>query len=230
MRIKTIAVALGVAAICAANARAEDSAGPASERDKHSYGVGIDLGRNFRALEVEASPEWMMKGFKDGLEGAKAQMSEDDLRQMMGEFQKQVMEKQKARVAKLAADVKKQGDDYRADNGKKDGVTTLPNGIQYKVLTAADGTKPQDTDTVECNYVGRFIDGKEFDKSEPGKPVAFPLNGVIEGWREVLKLMPIGSKWQVVIPPELAYGERGAGREIPPNATLVFDIELVSIK
>jgi FKBP-type peptidyl-prolyl cis-trans isomerase FklB len=130
-----------------------------------------------------------------------------------------------------ADDNKKKGDAFLAENGKKDGVVTLPSGLQYKVITAGQGKKPVETDTVMCNYKGTFLDGTEFDSStQAGKPVPFEIKGVIPGFKEALQLMPVGSKWQIFVPANLAYGERGAGNVIGPNATLIFEIELVDIQ
>jgi len=130
-----------------------------------------------------------------------------------------------------AAENKTKGDAFLAENSKKDGVVALPDGLQYKVLTTGQGKKPAESDTVMCNYKGTFLDGTEFDSStQAGKPVPFEVKNVIPGFKEVLQLMPVGSKWQVFIPSSLAYGERGAGNVIGPNATLIFEIELVSIQ
>lgn len=230
MRIKMTALASALLACAAVTAYADTEGAPASEKEKHSYGIGIDVGRNFRNLDLDADPDWVMRGLKDGMAGKKPAIPEEELRKVMADFQKQIMQQQKDKVAKMQSENKRLGDAFRAENAKKDGVTSLDSGIQYKVLVAADGKKPTEADTVQCNYRGAFIDGREFDKSQPNEPATFPLNGVIPGWQEVLKLMSVGAKWQVVIPPELAYGEQGAGRDIPPNSTLVFDIELVGIK
>jgi FKBP-type peptidyl-prolyl cis-trans isomerase len=126
---------------------------------------------------------------------------------------------------------KKEGEAFLAANKSKPGVVTLPSGLQYKILTAGTGPKPTATDSVNCNYRGTLIDGKEFDSSyKRGKPVTFPVTGVIKGWTEALQLMPVGSKWQLFIPSDLAYGDRGAGADIGPGATLVFEVELISIE
>jgi FKBP-type peptidyl-prolyl cis-trans isomerase FklB len=230
MRMKISAAVVAIVASAALVAHADTDGAPATDKQKQSYGIGIDVGRNFRNLELDADQDWVIRGLKDGMAGTKSAIPEDDLRKIMTEFQQQIMQKQRDKVAKMAADNKKAGDDFRADYGKKDGVKTLDNGLQYRVIAAGDGKMPTDADTVKCNYRGTFIDGREFDKSPPGQPATFPLNGVIPGWQEILKLMPVGSKWEVVIPPELAYGDRGAGRQIAPNTTLVFEIELVGIQ
>jgi FKBP-type peptidyl-prolyl cis-trans isomerase FklB len=157
-------------------------------------------------------------------------MSDDELNNTMAALQQEMTQKQMQERAKQADDNKKAGDAFLADNGKKDGVVTLPSGLQYKVVKPADGKKPTDADTVTCNYRGTLIDGTEFDKSQAGQPATFQVGAVIPGFKEALKLMPVGSTWQFFIPPNLAYGDRGAGNVIGPNTTLVFEVELISIK
>jgi FKBP-type peptidyl-prolyl cis-trans isomerase FklB len=149
----------------------------------------------------------------------------------MRTFQTELRDKQQAKRKAEGDENLKAGEVFLAENRKKEGVVTLPNGLQYKILKAGGGRKPTEADTVEVNYRGTLIDGTEFDSSyKRGKPVTFKVTGVIKGWTEALKLMPVGSKWQLFIPPQLAYGERGAGQAIGPNATLIFEIELLAIK
>ena len=158
-------------------------------------------------------------------------MSEDDLSTTMTAFEEDVRQKQAQARSVAAENNKKAGDAFLAENARKDGVVVLPSGLQYKILKAGEGKKPTETDTVVCQYRGTLIDGTEFDSSyRSGQPATFEVKGVIPGFREALKLMPVGSKWQLVIPSELAYGDRGAGNAIEPNATLIFEIELISIK
>ncbi len=172
-----------------------------------------------------------MKAIKDVLSGEKLLMSEAELRSTMRTFQAELRQRQAVARTKAAEDNKKQGDAFLAENKTKEGVVTLPSGLQYKILKAGDGKTPTDADTVECHYRGTLINGTEFDSSHlTGKPATFKVTAVIPGWKEALKLMPVGSKWQLFIPPQLAYGERGAGHEIGPNATLVFEVELLAIK
>jgi FKBP-type peptidyl-prolyl cis-trans isomerase FklB len=169
---------------------------------------------------------------KDANSGAALLMTEEELAKTMQAFQQALQQKQAEARKVLAEKNKKEGDEFLAENAKKEGVTVLPSGLQYKILKEGDGKKPTIADSVECNYRGTYISGKEFDNSyKMGKPVTFKVQGgVIPGWSEVLKLMPVGSKWQVFIPSQLAYGERGAGSQIGPNMTLIFEIELLSIK
>ncbi len=202
-----------------------------SPKEKRSYALGIDLGRQLRNNLIEVDPDLFSQGLKDALAGGKTLLSEEEVRTAIAELQAEM----KARVAEArrmsGEDNKKAGDAFLAENKKKEGVVTLPSGLQYKILKAGEGKKPTANDTVVCNYRGTLVNGVEFDSSYArGTPATFPVNGVIKGWTEALQLMPVGSKWQLFIPPDLAYGERGAGAQIGPNATLIFEVELISIK
>jgi FKBP-type peptidyl-prolyl cis-trans isomerase FklB len=148
------------------------------------------------------------------------------------QLQKEMQEKQQAKAAAEGDANKKEGDAFLAANKTKEGVVTLPSGLQYKILKEGNGPKPTASDSVVCNYKGTLINGTEFDSSyKRGEPATFPVTGVIKGWTEALQLMPVGSKWQLFIPPDLAYGPRGTpGGPIGPNATLIFEVELISIK
>jgi FKBP-type peptidyl-prolyl cis-trans isomerase FklB len=158
-------------------------------------------------------------------------LTEEEARAAIMHLQAQLRQKQ-IEAMKLAGEKnQKAGEAFLAENKKKEGVVTLPSGLQYKILKAGEGKKPTAEDTVVCNYRGTLIDGTEFDSSyKRGEPATFPVRGVIKGWTEALQLMPVGSKWQLFIPPTLAYGERGAGAQIGPDATLIFEVELISIK
>jgi FKBP-type peptidyl-prolyl cis-trans isomerase FklB len=146
-------------------------------------------------------------------------------------MQKEMHDKQQAKMQEEGAANKKEGDAFLAANKSKEGVVTLPSGLQYKILKAGTGPKPTANDTVECNYRGTLINGKEFDSSyKRGQPADFPVGGVIKGWTEALQLMPVGSKWQLFVPADLAYGDRGAGADIGPGETLIFEVELMSIQ
>ena len=172
----------------------------------------------------------LARGLKDTLAGSKTLMTEDEARAVMMEVQNEFRKLQQEKAQQLGEANKKDGAAFLAANKSKDGVVTLPSGLQYKILQAGAGPKPAATDTVTVNYRGTLINGTEFDSSyKHGQPATFAVNAVIKGWTEVLQLMPVGSKWQLFIPPDLAYGERGAGNDIAPNATLIFEVELMSI-
>jgi len=240
MKLKWIlamgALVLGLATL---QAGAQDSAAPktqaapgapTTQKDKVSYGIGVQVARGLKSQNIDVDPDLLVKGLKDALAGQKLMLSDEELNATMSAFQQEMAQKEMQAKAKEADDNKKAGDAFLADNGKKDGVVTLPSGLQYKVVKAGEGKKPTDADTVSCNYRGTLIDGTEFDKSQTGKPATFQVGAVIPGFKEALKLMPVGSTWQFFIPPQLAYGERGAGNVIGPNTTLIFEVELLSIK
>jgi FKBP-type peptidyl-prolyl cis-trans isomerase len=222
-------VILGIG-LLAIPALAQDSTAPTSQKDKVSYGIGVQVAKTLKTQGIDINPDLLIKGLRDALSGQKLLMSDDELNNTMGALQQEMTQKQQQARAKEADDNKKAGDTFLADNGKKDGVVTLPSGLQYKIMKPADGKKPTDADTVTCNYRGTLIDGTEFDKSEAGQPATFQVGAVIPGFKEALKLMPVGSTWQLFIPPNLAYGDRGAGNVIGPNTTLIFELELLSIK
>jgi FKBP-type peptidyl-prolyl cis-trans isomerase len=202
-----------------------------TQKEKVSYAIGMEMGKGVKVQGIEVDPAIMMQGLKDALSGGKPQMSEEELRQVMTALQQEIRQKQMQAQQAAATENKTKGDAFLAENAKKDGVVALADGLQYKILTAGQGKKPAESDTVLCNYKGTFLDGTEFDSSaKAGKPVPFEVKNVIPGFREVLQLMPVGSKWQVFVPSNLAYGERGAGGVIGPNATLIFEVELVSIQ
>lgn len=213
-------------------ALAQEAPALKTQQDKVNYGIGVGVARNFKNQGIEVNLELVIRGMRDTLSGASLLMTEEDLAKTMLAFQQEMQQKM-AQARKLTAEKnKKEGEAFLAENAKKEGVTVLPSGLQYKILKAGDGKIPASTDSAECNYIGTFIDGKEFDNSyKMGKPVVFKIqSGIIPGWSEALKLMPVGSKWQIFLPPQLAYGEKGAGSQIGPNVTLIFEIELLSIK
>jgi UDP-GlcNAc:undecaprenyl-phosphate/decaprenyl-phosphate GlcNAc-1-phosphate transferase len=202
-----------------------------TDKDKVSYAVGLEFARSIKGQGIEVDSNLVVMGLKDALSGGKPLMSEEDLRTTMLAIQEEVKQKQMQAMTKAAEENKKAGDTFLAENAKKEGVVTLPSGLQYKILKAGEGKKPAESDTVACNYRGTFIDGAEFDSSYgTGKPANFGLKGVIPGFGEALKLMSVGSKWQIFVPSKLAYGERGANNVIGPNTALIFEIELVSIQ
>lgn len=202
-----------------------------SQKDRISYTIGVGVARNVQQQDIQVDPDVLLKGLKDALAGDKLLLTEEDLRKTMTDLQSELAQKQIQAREQAAEGNRKEGEAFLAANGAKQDVVTLPSGLQYKVIKAGDGRKPTDTDTVECHYRGVFLSGTEFDSSyRTGKPAAFKVAGVIRGWSEALKLMPVGSTWRLFIPPQLAYGAAGAGRTIGPNTTLVFDVELLGIK
>ncbi len=208
---------------------AEEKAVLKDQRDKVSYGIGMDIGKSLRNQSIDVDPDLIARGIKDMLSGAKPLMTDQESRDTMMNFQKEMMAKQMERMKELGEKNKKEGEAFLAENKKKEGVVTLPSGLQYKVIKEGAGETPKATDTVTTDYRGTLIDGTEFDSSSRrGQPATFKVNGVIPGWTEALQLMKAGSKWQLFIPSNLAYGERGP-REIGPNATLIFEVELLSI-
>ena len=202
-----------------------------SQKDKMSYIIGMDIGKNFKRQAIDIDPDILAQGVKDGISGGKALLSEEEARETLAAFQKEMMAKQEELAKKIGEKNKVEGEAFLAANKTKEGVKTLASGLQYKVIQSGTGKRPKLTDEVTAHYRGTLIDGTEFDSSHRrGKPANFQVNGVIPGWTEALQLMEVGAKWQLFIPPNLAYGERGAGRDIGPKATLIFEVELISIQ
>jgi len=201
------------------------------QKDKVSYSIGMEIGKNMKRQSVDINPEFLGRGVKDAFSDGKPLMTDEEMKEALMAFQKEMMVKQQE-LAKIAGEKnQKEGEAFLAENKKKEGVITLPSGLQYKVIKAGSGNKPKATDTVSVHYQGTLVNGTEFDSSyRRGQPVSFPVNGVIPGWTEALQLMEAGAKWQIIIPSNLAYGDRGAGPQIGPNATLIFEIELISIQ
>jgi FKBP-type peptidyl-prolyl cis-trans isomerase FklB len=200
-------------------------------KEKFSYALGMNLGANFHKQSVDVDPNLVAAGIRAAMAGGKTLLTEAEAQAALAEVQGELRKKQMEKAQVTGEANKKEGDAFLAANKSKEGVTALPSGLQYKVLTAGTGPKPSASDSVVCNYRGTLINGKEFDSSyKRGQPATFPVSGVIKGWTEALQLMPVGSKWQLFIPSTLAYGERGAGGDIGPNATLIFEVELISIE
>ncbi len=222
--------AFGIA-LLAGTAWAEEAVVLKTQKDKVSYGIGMNIGKNLKRDAVDVDADLVSKGLRDAFSGEKTLMSDEEYHAAMTALQKDLMDKQAEASKQLAEKNKKEGEAFLAGNGKKEGVVTLPSGLQYKAIRSGKGKTPALTDTVETNYRGTLIDGTEFDSSyKRGQTVTFPVNGVIPGWTEALQKMKEGDKWQLFVPSSLAYGERGAGREIGPNATLLFEVELIAVK
>jgi len=202
-----------------------------TQKDKFSYALGMKMGANLQKQSVPVDPAILARGLKDGLAGGKTLLTDDEAQAALKAMQDDLRAKQQVKIQEAAGANKKEGEAFLAANKGKDGVVALASGMQYKILKEGTGPKPVATDSVVCNYQGTLINGKEFDSSyKRGQPATFPVNGVIKGWTEALQLMPVGSKWQLFIPSELAYGDRGAGADIGPGATLIFEVELLSIE
>lgn len=201
-----------------------------TDEDKFSYAVGMSIARTLKAQNANINPSILAEGLKDETAGT-SKLTPQEAQAILTKVQGELRAKAEARMKELAVTNKKESDDFLAANKTKPGVVTLPDGLQYKIIQAGTGPKPTATDTVNVNYVGKLVNGKEFDASEKhGGPATFEVGRVIKGWTEALQLMPVGSKWELYIPPDLAYGEQGAGGDIPPNSALVFDVDLLSIK
>jgi FKBP-type peptidyl-prolyl cis-trans isomerase FklB len=192
--------------------------------------MSIGLGLKKQGLDKSIDSALAVRGMREALAGGKTAMTEDEMKAALQQLRTQFQATQEAKAKEAGSSARKEGDTFLAANKAKDGVKVLPDGLQYKVLTDGNGPKPSASDTVTVNYRGTLIDGKEFDSSyKRGQPATFPVSGVIKGWTEALQLMPVGSKWQLFIPADLAYGDRGAGADIGPGATLIFEVELISI-
>lgn len=202
-----------------------------NDLDKLSYSIGADLGKNFKKQGIDINPSAMAQGLQDGMKGGPLLMTDDQMKDVLNTFQKDLMAKRNDEFNKKAEANKAKGDAFLSENKGKDGVVTLPSGLQYKIIEAGKGSKPGKEDTVTVDYTGTLIDGQIFDSSEKtGKPAVFKVSQVIPGWTEALQLMPSGSTWEVYVPASLAYGARSIGGAIGPNETLVFKIHLISVK
>jgi FKBP-type peptidyl-prolyl cis-trans isomerase FklB len=209
-----------------------------TQKDKFSYALGMKMGENLGKQSVPVDPAIVARGLRDGLAGGKTLLNDEEAAAALKVVQDELRGKQQAKMQeaeeankKVAEVNKKEGESFLAENKGKNGVVTLASGLQYKILKEGTGPKPTASDSVVCNYQGTLIGGKEFDSSyKRGQPATFPVNGVIKGWTEALQLMPVGSKWQLFIPSDLAYGDHGAGSDIGPGDTLVFEVELLSIE
>ncbi len=225
----------GIAAFCLLLAACQETRQeqPAlrNQKDSLSYAVGLDIGRNLKRQSLDVNVDVVARGISDLYTGSKTVLTDSEAQSITAVLRRQVMarhaEERRAQGEKNLAD----GQKFLAENKAKEGVVTLPSGLQYKILKAGKGKRPGPNDSVVINYRASLIDGTEFDNTyKQGGPATFPVTGVLKGWTEALRLMPEGSTWELFIPPSLAYGERGAGQAIPPNAALIYELQLVSIK
>jgi len=229
----TVATVLLLAGCNAADDKAPAAKGSAldSESAKFSYAIGLDVGRSLSRIEEPLDMVAFNKGLSSAIAGEEAELSDQEIAEVKQAVFKRQQEKAMEKQQKLAVENKAEGGKFLQENASADGVKTTRSGLQYKVLSEGDGPKPTLADTVKVNYEGKLLDDTVFDSSyKRGQPVTFPLNSVIAGWQEGLQLMPVGSKYRLFIPADLAYGERGAGGVIGPNAVLVFDVELLGIE
>jgi FKBP-type peptidyl-prolyl cis-trans isomerase FklB len=227
--MKTFCI-LAIIALFAVSAFSQDVS-LKDEKDKISYSIGLDIGSTFKKQGIELNNEPFQAGLRDGLAGNKPQMSEEEMKNTLNAYSKNMMEKQASKSKEDAAKNLAAGEKFLAENKTKEGIKTTPSGLQYKVIKEGTGPTPKETDTVITDYRGTLLNGTEFDSSyKRGEPATFPVNRVIKGWTEALQMMKVGSKYQLFIPANLAYGERGAGGDIGPNETLIFEVELRDIK
>jgi len=222
-------VVIGIS-VLALHLQAQNLATPRDKREKTGYSIGVNIGRDMKNLGIDVDPDMVAQGFKDALAG-KQRFTDDEMRTILLDLNKEMQAKQGEKIKTLADKNKKDSEEFLRENAKKEGIVSLPSGVQYKVVKEGNGKTPTINDTVVVHYKGALLDGTEFDSSyKRNQPAEFKVNAIIPGWTEALQKMKIGSRWLVYIPADQAYGERGAGSQIGPNAALMFDIELLSIK
>lgn len=241
MKMKLVAAALMSLVMSATYAATEAASAAAvstvtattlnSDADKLSYSVGVDLGKNFKKQGIDINANAMAKGLQDSLSGGQLILTEEQMKDVLNKFQKDLMAKRNAEFLKKSDENKAKGETFLNQNKAKEGVVSLPSGLQYKILQKGDGVKPAKEDMVTVEYTGHLLDGQVFDSTEKtGKPATFKVSQVIPGWTEALQLMTSGSTWEVYVPAGLAYGPRSVGGPIGPNETLIFKIHLLSVK
>lgn len=222
----------GAGLACAQEAEMEGAAEgtPATQVEKVSYSIGLNMGRSLQQQSVEVDVDQLTQGIRDGLSGAEAKMTDEEIQTVMQAFQQEMMQKAQQQQAEAASKNEAEGAEFLAENKEREGVMVTDSGLQYEVLEEGDGPKPSAEDQVTVHYKGTLIDGTVFDSSyDRGQPATFPLNAVIPGWTEGVQLMNVGSKYKLYIPPQLGYGAQGQGPTIGPNATLIFEVELLEI-
>lgn len=230
MKIKLVTAAVMGLMMTTAMA-ATDATSLSTDTDKLSYSIGADLGKNFKTQGIDINPAALAKGMQDGMGTAPLALTEQQMKDVLNKFQKDLMAKRTSEFNKKADENKTKGEAFLAENKSKPGVVVLPSGLQYKIIEAGTGSKPAKADTVTVEYTGTLINGTVFDSTDKaGKPATFQVSQVIPGWTEALQLMPAGSTWEVYVPAGLAYGPRSVGGPIGPNEALVFKIHLISVK
>jgi FKBP-type peptidyl-prolyl cis-trans isomerase FklB len=230
MNMKPTVFVILTGCVTAIGLRAEEGQHFKDEKDKASYAVGLNYGSNLKRQDIELDANQFFQGFKDAYSG-KALLTEQEMREVLNAYSQQLRAKAEEKRKELAEKNKKEGDAFLAENKNKPGVITLPSGLQYKVITEGTGPIPKATDIVVAHYRGTLLDGTEFDSSySRNQPLTRNVTGLVKGWQEALQLMKTGSKWQLFVPPNLAYGEHGSPPKIGPDATLIFEMELLSIQ
>lgn len=200
-------------------------------KDRISYTIGVNIGQDFKAQKMDIDPTVLLEGLKDSMDGKELRLTEEEMVSEIQSFQQEMQAKMAAEMEQAASQNIEQGKAFLEENAKKEGVVVTESGLQYMVIEPGEGDSPAANDVATVHYRGTLIDGKQFDSSyDRGQPATFPVGGVIAGWTEALQLMKPGAKWQLFIPSELAYGERGAGQDIGPNSVLLFDVELISVE
>ncbi|MGA2623550.1 MAG: FKBP-type peptidyl-prolyl cis-trans isomerase [Bacteroidota bacterium] len=228
--MKYIACVVFALALLGCQGTKEDKVKLESHKDSLSYAVGLDIGTWLKGQSLDVNSEIVTRALRDKYSGSQTAITDSASRLLTDALRSERRAKHDVELKAQAEKNKKEADVFLAENKKKPGVVTLPSGLQYKVLTMGTGRKPKAFEKVEVNYRGTFIDGSEFENSSKLAPATFSLSGVIRGWKDALQLMPVGSKWVLYVPPDLAYGEIGSGNVIPPNALLIFELELLEVK
>lgn len=200
-------------------------------KSRISYTIGVNIGQDFKTQKMDIDVDILALGLKESMAGVELKLTDEEMASEIQTFQKEMQDKVAAEMEEMTKKNQAEGAAFLAENAKKEGVVVTESGLQYKILEPGEGDSPGLADVATVHYRGTLIDGTQFDSSyDRGQPATFPVGGVIAGWTEALQLMKPGAKWQLVIPAELAYGERGAGKDIGPNATLLFDVELISVE
>ncbi len=229
--MKTLWISVLCLVLVACQSNTQDKVTLKTQRDTVSYGIGTDIGKNLKVQQIEVNAQALAKGIADAITGGTMMLTDQQIQECMTRFQRELMAKAEEKSKVLGEKNKKESETFLTANKSKEDVKTTPSGLQYKVEKMGDGVKPKPEQNVTVHYKGSLIDGTEFDNTyKRGEPTSFQLNGFIKGWTEGLQLMPVGSKFTFYIPAELGWGVAGAGNAVPPNAALIFEVELLSVK